>query len=295
MSDEKPGGEPEQRVTLAQARYQKARAWMLMHPEMSKSQVSKALGVSDATVARARRDLVEEGLFPKARNAPAPTPVPKFLPAVVREPVPVPPVAAAPEPPPRPQAAPAKLTDHAGMKKLADAAPGGADIAAFADLAAMIDEAIESGDHEAIQKKLLKQCLMFAMRPDLHPDTRMSASQMYNKLRDMAKAKDLGPGKPKNFAAGLTRLTELHAAVGIEMTFQAALAAFGPEAILASLRALFDVKEAQDDEAPSNEPAQAPGPAQAVEPAVAAPPPAEAAGAPHDDAQGSGNPWGNGG
>jgi hypothetical protein len=119
------------------------------------------------------------------------------------------------------------------------------------ELAAMVDMAVESGDDERIQKLLIKQCIVFALRSDLHPDTRMSASQMWGKLRDMAKAKDLGPGKPKTRKDAVERTRDV-------------LVAVGPEITLEAVHLAFHVKEAPDAEAQAEQAVPAGGPAQDV-------------------------------
>jgi len=250
-------------ISIGAARLRQAREFLVLHPEMSKTQASAATGISEATIGRARRDLVAEGTLQPARNAPVrPEPLPEAT---------QPPEATAPEdsPPPAPAPAPKKgsgtLLDHAALLQLAQ----------------MVDEAIESGDDETIQKKLSKQALVFAFRADLHPDTRMSASQMYYKLKDMAKAKDLGPGRPKTFALALVRATEC-------------VRAWGPELTMAAIHEAFTVKEATSD---ADQPAQqqqdeAPAPrAQAVEPSLPQPTPIEAPGAPNNDHKDPANPW----
>jgi hypothetical protein len=222
-------------VSIGAARVRQAREFLVLHPDMSKSQAAAATGISEATIGRARRDLVAEGTLAPARNAPVrPAPEPEAT---------QPPEAKAPEdgstPPNPPAASPAPKKGGATLL----------DHAALLELANMVDAAIESGDDETIQKRLSKQALVFAFRTDLHPDTRMSASQMYYKLKDMAKAKDLGPGKPKTFALGVDRLADV-------------LTACGPEMTMAAVHKAFEVKggEATNEQAPSPDGTpQAPG------------------------------------
>jgi hypothetical protein len=221
-------------MSLAAARLKQAREFLLAHPDMSKSQVVTATGLSDSTVARARRDLVAEGRIAQARNTPVVVPEPQATqPTKPKGTV---------DPPPAVSAAPAVGVPSKAGSLL--------DHAALVELASMVDELVEAGDDEVIHKKLIKQCLIFALRPDLHPDTRMSASQMYGKLKDMARAKELGPGKPKTFAIGKARLTDL-------------LVACGPEMVLAAVHDAFTVKGEPDDQAQNDQVAPVGGTPQA--------------------------------
>ncbi len=229
----RPDGRPAG-VSLAAARLRQARVYLLANPHASKSQAVMATGLSDSTIARARRDLVDEGILAPARNAPV-------EPVSPPEPVAAQPTEGAPsEDKSRPVKSTAKgnaTPDHEAMRTLAE----------------MVDTAVNSGDDESIQKMLLKQCLVFAFRPDLHPDTRMTASQMWGKLRDMAKAKDLGPGKPKTRVDAVLRLRDMLIAAGSEITIEA-------------VHLAFDVKEAPDVQATGNEAVPPSGPPQDASP-----------------------------
>lgn len=222
--------------SLATARLKQARAYILANPTMTKSQIVLLTGLSDSTIARARRDLVTEGLLQASRNAPVQEPTPDTIagqPEEAAENTPAPETTVK-----RPVKGGTSILDHAAMMQLAE----------------MIDTAVESGDDAYIQKMLIKQCLVFALRTDLHPDTRMTASQMWGKLRDMARAKDLGPGKPKTRADAVLRTRDMLIAVGPEITVEA-------------VRLAFDVKESTDGQTANDEalsssgPPQAPGPA----------------------------------
>lgn len=257
-------------VSIGAARIRQAREFLVIHPDMSRSQVSASTGISEATIARARRDLVAEGTLSPARNAP---PQPQELLPRTPDPDPSAIADAAEREGGAPPAAPPP-SKKVGANTLLDSA-------ALMELAAMADEAIESGDDETIQKKLSKQALVFAFRIDLHPDTRMSASQMYYKLKDMAKAKDLGPGKPKTYAIGVDRLSDMMVACGPEMT-------------MAAVHKAFEVKEAQADvkQPPPQQQETAPAaPQETVEPSVTPPAPVEAPRAPDNVAKDPANPW----
>lgn len=194
-----------------EAQLKRAKAYILDHPHDSKAQIAAALGVSDSTIARARRELVLEASIEKSRKSP-----PRFDP--------LPP---APPPPPKPAGEPEQPKKPATMLD-SDA------MRALADITSLIDS--DKLDDVEVHKRLLKQCLRFAFDPRLHPDTRMSASQMWSKLRDQAKAKDLGPGVPLNFEDAVARLADM-------------MQACGPKITLAAVNIAFDSKE-KPDEAP---------------------------------------------
>lgn len=191
------------------SKLEQARNYILANPTLSKSQIMITTGLSDTTIARARAELINEGLIQSPRNRPTQSAAPPSTPG-----------------------APSSTEDSAvetGQHPAPAPKPKGLgllDHSALLALEAMIETAVDSGDDITIQKKLIKQCLMFALRPDLHPDTRMSASTMWGKLRDMAKAKDLGPGKPMTLAMGDQRLADMMLACGPEMTMRAVNIAF---------------------------------------------------------------------
>jgi hypothetical protein len=168
----------------------RAKVYILAHSDESRLQQSVATGISTATIARARAELVHEGKL-----------------AASRKQRPVQP-AAPPSPPTAAVAVPAPvggLVDSVAMRTLAD----------------MIDTVSDEEDDAVTHRRLLKQCLMFAFDTTLHADTRMSASQMWQKLKDQTKARELGPGAPKTFAAVVDRLYDLMDACGAEAVLEA--------------------------------------------------------------------------
>jgi hypothetical protein len=183
------------------AQFLRAREYILAHPDESKGQQSRATDISERTIASARAELIAEGLLAPSRKA-----APRTIPSEVAARLPEQDPDAVPMPHPRDNV----LVDAEAMLRIG----------------AMIDEATEHGDDETVTKLLLKQCLSFAFNPSLHPDTRMSASQMWAKLRDKKTATDLGPGKPKTRTDAVERMRSLMAAVGPEITVQAVHAAF---------------------------------------------------------------------
>jgi transposase-like protein len=189
----------------------RVKAHIMGFPDQSKAETAVALGISESSVARARKELIEEGKLQPSRKAP---PREQTAPTVE-----TPAESAEPAPPAKVKKKDAgTMLDHAAMMTLAD----------------MADVETDKIDDDEIQKRLLKQAARFAFDPRLHPDTRMSASQMWSKLRDQAKAKNLGPGAPKTFADGVRRLADLHVACGVDM-------------VMAAIQLAFNVKEAPDE------------------------------------------------
>lgn len=201
---------------IYKAKFQRAKEYISAHPDETKEAQAKACFVSTRLIALARVELIKEGVLPPARKTePEPSPL-----AVPRKKAKRPPTVPAPRasssteedvaspsvtPPP-------SMLDHDAMTAMAD----------------MIDE-LDDLDDEDVHKRLLRQCLTFAFNPKLHPDTRMSASQMWAKLRDQAKTKDLGPGIPLTFEAAVERMRDLMVAAGTQITLAAVHAAFKVE------------------------------------------------------------------
>lgn len=169
----------------------RAKVYILAHPDESRLQQSVATGISTASIARARAELVHEGKLAASRKQrPVQPAAPPSAPSVE------------PTAPPAPVGG---LVDSIAMRTLAD----------------MIDTVSDEEDDAVTHRRLLRQCLMFAFDTTLHADTRMSASQMWSKLKDQTKARELGPGAPKTFAAVVDRLYDLMDACGAEAVLEA--------------------------------------------------------------------------
>lgn len=177
---------------------EQAKKYILAHPDESKMQQGVSTGLSERTIARARAELVRDGLLPASRKTKkSAEPAPEAA-----RPVPV----ASPPTAPPPTSGLSGALDHNAMEVLAG----------------LIDESGDDEiDEEKTRKRLLKQCLAFAFDTRLHPDTRMSASQMWSKLKDQTRARELGPGKPKTRDEAIARMSDLMKAVGAEITLAA--------------------------------------------------------------------------
>lgn len=189
----------------------RAKEYTLAHPDHSKAQAAVALGVSTTTVARARAELVDEGHRPPSRKR-APTPSSE-RPAVAPPSADVGPVSVPPVAPPQA----ATMLDHAALAAMAEMTDADLDL-----------------DDEEVRRRLLRQCLRFAFDPKLHPDTRMSASQMWAKLKEQTSARSLGPDR---------RAMTFDMAVGYVADI---LIAVGPGVTVAAVNKAFDVKGAPD-------------------------------------------------
>lgn len=209
----------------------RAKKYILEHPDQTKAQQAVALRVSTSTIARARAQLVDEGFRPPSRKTSKAT---------------VPGSSAHP---------PARSPVEESGQQLSPQAPAHTtlDHAALSALVEMTEMDLDLSDEE-IMKRLLKQCLMFAFDARLHPDTRMSASNMWAKFKEQKQQKAHGPGAPVDFAQAVEWTADI-------------LIAVGPSVSIAAINKAFDVKESPDagkQEAPeSNDapslPSQAPG------------------------------------
>jgi hypothetical protein len=194
-----------------------ARAYFLQHPSASISQASKALGFSTRTCAEARALLASQGLVqPGAERSNK-----KKRPSILNPP-PAPGMIGIPDLPPD---KPGTLLDDSTLRALADPS------ASFDDL---------NLDDDETRKKLLHEVKRIAFSPETNPDTRLSATQVWLKLKDMAKSRDLGPGKPLTRAAAVARLVSL-------------LRMVGPELALAAMYDAFSVKEPTSEEAKTDQ------------------------------------------
>jgi hypothetical protein len=178
---------------------QAARNYLIQNKDASIAEAAKATNMGVRTIARARKQLVDEGILPGGRNsAPAPE-----SPSSSDEPE----VAAAP-------------TKAGKQNNLLDAK-------ALDELSKMLDTIDENEDDIESQKLMLRQVKRMAFDLRLHPDTRMSAMTLWNKLRDMTATRSLGPGKPLTEADAMERLVMLAEAVGAELWVKATYKAFG--------------------------------------------------------------------
>jgi hypothetical protein len=228
-----------------------AKAFLLQHPSASIRQAAQALpGISERTIAQARSELAAAGLLPAGRNR-----KPSILAGVGVPPIP-------------PEPVPAPPSEGTGDRLLTDD-----QVIAMADPSTGLLDELDGLDDEETRKRLLREVKRLAFSPDTHPDTKLSATQVWLKLKDMAKAKDLGPGKPLTRAAALARLTDLHTAVDdVALVVEAACAAFGPGNVVKALYALMGISEpVNEGELPADDGQAQPGSAGATPASGSAP------------------------
>lgn len=77
-----------------------------------------------------------------------------------------------------------------------------------------VDLEEEFGDDDAVRTKIVRSVQRMALNPKLSPDTRLSASQIWVKLKDVSKEDELGPGPPRTEVEIIDRLLKLFEAVG---------------------------------------------------------------------------------
>ena len=216
-----------------------AKAFFLQFPEASiREAKARLVGISERTIAQARSELAADGLMTPGRNRKPrePIPTPDY-----RQPDEVDSPDSTPEGGSPPKSG--LLTDD----EFIAVAKGKLELDDLDDL-----------DDEETRKRLLREVKKLAFGPDTHPDTKLSATQVWLKLKDMAKAKDLGPGRPLTRAVALARLTSLHTAIlDAKLVVEAALAAYGPPAVVSALYAIIGIKEPTDEGKAPAEPAEA--------------------------------------
>jgi hypothetical protein len=191
-SPEKP------RISLKQAKIEAACSFILQHPSAKDFEVIEALKCSRRTVAYARADLVEKGLLPAPRKRPErkPAPAPPLItPDMVQ--------------PPKPEEAAETKADYSGQL----VTPSNVEM-----LVATVDDDDET-DAET-QKRMMREAKRMAFDTRLHPDTRGSMMTLWMKLRDAAKARDLGPGVPLTRDSCKDRLKDILRAVGIVIVIE---------------------------------------------------------------------------
>lgn len=72
---------------------------------------------------------------------------------------------------------------------------------------------LEIGD-STTRALIVRSVQRMALDPRLHPDTRLSASQIWVKLKDLARTTELGPGPPRTQQEIIDRLLRIFKAVG---------------------------------------------------------------------------------
>lgn len=221
------------------------RSYLIAHPGASIKDIMKLFGVSRATVAVRRRELMNLNLIPDVRRNSKWKLTPEQMEEQIKK--------------KKEEIAAKNAAKHA--TKLLETPPAeGAkvkkgtkikteDLISGAELAAMADsEMFDEGD-EVTRGKILKRILKFAFNPTLSEETQLNAMTLWTKFKDSTRAKELGPGTPLTQEDALTRLKKLFKAVG-------------PELVLLALEQTFNVDKVETDEGqlPINENPTLPSP-----------------------------------
>jgi hypothetical protein len=167
-------------------------------PEATIDECVRTTNVSRRTIVYIRKEMVEEGLLKPGRRTKLERPIPEELPQKQID-------------------SDAKIPIVSGMLL---------DGETLRNLAKNDDFEEEITDDQDTQRKLLKEVRKLALGAGVHPDTRLSAIQVWAKLKDIAKAKDIGPGLPKTEEDIIFRLVRIMQGVGPTLVLKAIEQAF---------------------------------------------------------------------
>lgn len=148
---------------------------LLANPEMTIRELQHQTKISKRTIMYARDSLIKDGLLPPSRQ--------NILETLPEE---------------------GKITQYTELL----------DGKSLSDLAGEAEFEEEIADDVMIQKKLMKEVRTIAFNPVNHPDVRLSAIQIWAKLKDLEKQKDIGPGPPRSESEIIERMTRLMKGVG---------------------------------------------------------------------------------
>lgn len=185
------------------------------NPSANNVEVARELSISKRTVAYARAQLRASGELPAGRRT-APNAPDEMLASLAPVIAQVTPAAEALDGPPTPGVPPSIELPPPIPPSALPTLPDDGEVDA--------DE-----DENSIRRRIIAVARGFALNPELHPDTRLSASQVYMKLKDALKAKELGPGKPLTKEQAISRLSSLLRATGPDLALEALTRAFNLE------------------------------------------------------------------
>jgi hypothetical protein len=174
-------------MAAKQSPTERVRAAILQNPSATVSSIENFTGASRRTVYYVLNKLRKEGLIPTSRRDPPATEEAKEPPIVV-----------------------AQIIDDPTLKAMA------------------VSETLEDdfGTEDEVRVKLLRVVQKMAFDPLLHADTRLNASQVWAKLKDIARSKDLGPGAPRTETEIIDRLVRIMQGVGPQLVIKAIDKAF---------------------------------------------------------------------
>lgn len=203
----------------------RAIAYYIAHPDASQKDVMNALKISYNTASSARRSLVAKGILNGHRRGSA-------IPPKSDDPPPPPPPKSTEPSAPVPVVKPGETLDDTAMREIATV-----------DMALDDDETDEDA-----QKRMLAMVKSIVFNPKLHPDTRLTATQVWQKIKERALRRDLGPGKPMTYEAARDRLSDQMTACGLVLTIDALFKTYRPDEVAAALSALLQPEKGATDE-----------------------------------------------
>jgi hypothetical protein len=195
-------------MAAKQSPTERVRAAILQNPSATVSSIENFTGASRRTVYYVLNKLRKEGLIPSSR---------KDKPAT--------------EEAKEPTVVTSQIIDDPTLQAMANSEN--------------FDE--DFGTEDEVRAKLLRVVQKMAFDPLLHPDTRLSASQVWAKLKDIARSKDLGPGPPRTEDEIIDRLVRLMQGVGPGLVIKALDQAFAQR------------KDTSDEKAPDQQTPASPG------------------------------------
>lgn len=171
------------------------RALILSNPSASVRDIVNQTGASVRTVRYVISKLRKEGLLPPARRA---NPAPEVI------------------------IQPSNSIEVKEIEvKSMEMTPELLKTMAFSD---SLPDSIES--EEETRKKMIIEVQKFAFAPNVNPETRMNAIQVWVKLKDIVRGKELGPGNPLTEEAAIERLVRIMQACGPTLVIKALDKAF---------------------------------------------------------------------
>jgi hypothetical protein len=191
------------------SKVEKVKNYLLEFPNATKEEVMSETGASKRTYNTARAELIKTGIAP-----PSWVNTKKFIPHKYKPQV--------------IESVPNLVVTRGRHEKISLEDT----IAPFAPLATVdLYKLLDAGedpdiDDEKTRVAMLKQLRLMSFDASLHQSIRMSAMDLYNKLKETARGQTIGPGKPLNHAEALDRLCLLFKAVGATLVLEATAKVF---------------------------------------------------------------------
>lgn len=205
MPENENGARPYKSVSKTEA----ARNYLLDHPDALNAEVARIVPCEPKAVAVARKQLEKEGYFAEHSANRAKYAASRFKKSGII----------------RPTNILQTLAPNAQRTIAETVAPYTP--AATTDLYKLLESGEDPDiDDEKTRVAMLKQLRLMSFDASLHQSIRMSAMDLYNKLKETARGQTIGPGKPLTHADALDRLCLLFKAVGATLVLEATAKAF---------------------------------------------------------------------